>query len=294
MTSAPAVAAGPVDRCNRLRRLQRGLNAASSVSELLSRASVQACDFCGFQRALVLTVQDGRLVADGTHAISEPASDALRLRAAGTLMALPSESEEAELIRRAESLARCNTPLRSVLAEALALEHYVLAPVVPEARVVAVLLVDRDRDPVTDTDREAVDLFAHLLGGALERTVLRARLGELATELRHMTTSAHALIQEAVAAPVTATTDFAGVPVFSPAVSVRGSQPSALDELLTPREREIIEMMVQGRSNRDIADKLHLAPNTIKAQVARLLRKLGASNRAEAVGRYLTIRAGSE
>lgn len=275
-----------------LRRLQANLHSAATVGELLSRASGQACSHCGFARALVLTVEDRHLSADGAHAIADPDSDSLRLRAVGHPIALTPDSEEAELIRRAESLVHCQTPLRSVVAEALDLREFVLAPVVPEARVVALLVVDRDGPPISTADRDAVALFAHLLGTALERTVLRARLGELASELRHMTTSAHALIQEAVASPVTVTTEFAGAPVFAPAVGVHGSSPSTTDELLTPREREIIEMMVLGRSNRDIADKLHLAPNTIKAQVARLLRKLGAANRAEAVGRYLTMRAG--
>jgi DNA-binding CsgD family transcriptional regulator len=274
-----------------LRRVQRHLHAAATVPELLARASPAACTFCDFTRALVLTVEDGRLSADGAHAIAEPESDELRLLALGTAMPLQADSEEAELIRRAESLARCHGPLPSVVATRLGLEHYVLAPVVPESRVVALLVVDRLARPVQDRDRDAVELFAHLLGLALERTVLRARLGELSTEVRHMTTSALALLQEAVAAPVTVTTEFGGRPVFSPAVGMHASAPGPVDDLLTAREREIIEMMVQGRSNRDIADKLHLAPNTIKAQVARLLRKLGASNRAEAVGRYLTMRA---
>lgn len=273
-----------------LRRVQRHLHAAATVTALMARASPAACEFCDFTRALVLTVEDGRLSADGAHAIAEPESDELRLRALGTTMPLQAECEEAELIRRAESLGRCHGPLPSVLATQLGLEHYVLAPVVPESRVVALLVVDRPAGPVQDHDRDTVELFAHLLGLALERTVLRARLGELHTEVRHMTTSALALLQEAVAAPVTVMTQFAGTPVFSPAVVGQPSALSPVDDLLTAREKEIIELMVQGRSNRDIADKLHLAPDTIKAQVTRLLRKLGASNRAEAVGRYLTMR----
>jgi DNA-binding CsgD family transcriptional regulator len=50
-------------------------------------------------------------------------------------------------------------------------------------------------------------------------------------------------------------------------------------------------LLVQGRSNREIADELILSPETVKAHVARILRKLGASNRAEAVS--LIFRAGA-
>ncbi|WP_354699663.1 hypothetical protein DSM112329_05384 [Paraconexibacter sp. AEG42_29] len=294
MSEFAMVSGGSLGLGGDLRRAQRGLNSAATVSELLARASGQACGFCGFARALVVTVGEGWLSADGGHAIPDEASDALRLRAVRGPIPLRTDSQEAELIRRAESLARCHAPLRSVLAEALDLEDYVIAPIVPESRVVALLVVDRSGPVVSDAERDGVEVFAHLIGSALERTVLRARLGELATEMRHLTTSANALIQEAVSAPVTVSTDFAGAPVFSSAVGLHGAPSPLLDDLLTPREREIIELMVMGRSNRDIADKLHLAPNTIKAQVARLLRKLGASNRAEAVGRYLTMRAGGE
>lgn len=272
-----------------LTALQRSLHAAGTVSELLARASSVAGGFCGFTRALVLSVSDSRLAADGSVAIDDPACDALRRRALSTPLRAVPDSQEGELIRRAERLTRGRAPLGSVLGEPLGLQCYALAPIMPESRVVALLVVDRPGPAVDERDRRAVELFAHLLGLALERTVLRTRLGELSTELRHMTASANALVHEAVTAPVTVTTDYGWGPVFTSAVGARGPAPSAASELLTARELEVVRLMAEGRSNRDIADELHLAPNTIKAHVARLLRKLGASNRAEAVGRYLTM-----
>ncbi|MBA1264082.1 helix-turn-helix transcriptional regulator [Stutzerimonas stutzeri] len=56
-----------------------------------------------------------------------------------------------------------------------------------------------------------------------------------------------------------------------------GSKPS-----LTLREREILSLAGKGLSNAEIAERLNLSPHTIKSHIHNLLRKIGASNRAEA------------
>jgi GAF domain-containing protein len=50
---------------------------------------------------------------------------------------------------------------------------------------------------------------------------------------------------------------------------------------LTRLEREILALIVQGDSNRDIADKVHLSTNTVKFHVRQLLQKLDVENRTE-------------
>jgi DNA-binding NarL/FixJ family response regulator len=52
---------------------------------------------------------------------------------------------------------------------------------------------------------------------------------------------------------------------------------------LTPREREILEMMAEGMSNRTIAARLGISSQTVKFHVASILAKLGAASRTEAV-----------
>ena len=51
---------------------------------------------------------------------------------------------------------------------------------------------------------------------------------------------------------------------------------------LTPREQEVLELLVEGRSNREIAAKLFIAPKTASVHVSNILAKLGASSRTEA------------
>lgn len=58
--------------------------------------------------------------------------------------------------------------------------------------------------------------------------------------------------------------------------------PGILDRL-TAREREILELMAYGRTNEEIACQLHLAMGTVKTHVCRIINKLDAENRTQAV-----------
>ena len=59
---------------------------------------------------------------------------------------------------------------------------------------------------------------------------------------------------------------------------------AAADKLgLTSRDLQIIELLAQGCSNREIADAVHLSPNTVKDNVSRIMRALGARSRAGVV-----------
>jgi DNA-binding NarL/FixJ family response regulator len=52
---------------------------------------------------------------------------------------------------------------------------------------------------------------------------------------------------------------------------------------LTPRQFEVLKLLVRGMTNKRIAHKLGLSDNTVKAHVGAVLRSLDASNRTEAV-----------
>jgi DNA-binding NarL/FixJ family response regulator len=53
-------------------------------------------------------------------------------------------------------------------------------------------------------------------------------------------------------------------------------------ERLTPREREILELIAEGKTNRQIGTELYLAEKTVKNYVSNLLAKLGMGRRSEA------------
>jgi DNA-binding NarL/FixJ family response regulator len=86
----------------------------------------------------------------------------------------------------------------------------------------------------------------------------------------------------------------AGDALLSPSVTKRvidrmASQPivgeAARPELeeLTPREREVLELIAQGLSNREIAEALTVEETTVKTHVKRVLMKTGARDRVHAV-----------
>ncbi len=59
-----------------------------------------------------------------------------------------------------------------------------------------------------------------------------------------------------------------------------GDQPS---HNLSPHQFSVLQLMSQGFSNREIADRLFLSENTVKGYVQEVLRRLSAKNRVEAV-----------
>jgi NarL family two-component system response regulator LiaR len=69
----------------------------------------------------------------------------------------------------------------------------------------------------------------------------------------------------------------------------RSSEPFAVNEAqlkhfgITKRELEILELIAQGMSNREIAEKLFVSENTIKTHSSRLFDKLSAKRRTQAV-----------
>lgn len=60
-------------------------------------------------------------------------------------------------------------------------------------------------------------------------------------------------------------------------------------EPLTPREEEVLELLAEGRSNREIAMALEISPHTAKFHVDRILLKLDASGRTDAVVRAVRL-----
>ena len=67
-----------------------------------------------------------------------------------------------------------------------------------------------------------------------------------------------------------------GMSVFRPHESPAGPA-------LTDREREVLDLIARGSTNREIAGALFLSPHTVKEHTSSLYRKLRARNRAEAV-----------
>ena len=61
------------------------------------------------------------------------------------------------------------------------------------------------------------------------------------------------------------------------------NQPPEPGHDLTPREREVLALLVEGLNNRQIAGRLNVSPSTIKSHVSNILSKFGVASRTEAV-----------
>jgi DNA-binding NarL/FixJ family response regulator len=67
-----------------------------------------------------------------------------------------------------------------------------------------------------------------------------------------------------------------------------------LRDLMTRRELQVLQLMVKGETNAGIARDLVVTQGTVKFHVKNILRKLHASNRAEATSRYMRITLGRD
>ena len=63
-----------------------------------------------------------------------------------------------------------------------------------------------------------------------------------------------------------------------------------IDDELTPREVEVLELLAEGLSNKAIGIRLKISDQTVKFHMAAIIGKLGASNRTDAV--RLAVRRG--
>src|SRR5437588_1408394 len=66
----------------------------------------------------------------------------------------------------------------------------------------------------------------------------------------------------------------------SASVAVGGISSKAIDAVLTPRQRDVFDLIVQGMSNKEIARSLKLAEGTVKIHIKALFAKLGVRRRA--------------
>lgn len=274
------------------------LRSLSTVAELLPAAAEELARGAGFDRALVSSVRGSSWRAEALW-IAPDHDPALAGRIeqflTGRSVPLRSGVLETELIRRRVPVLVVRDRTRDdqdSLMEVAQSRGYVAAPVCADRRVVGFVQADcGDRRDLTTFDRDTVANFADGLGLVFERTCLLERLrrqrgkahdafGAAERHLAGLDDSETVLVRG----------DKRSVAVFRTAAGLRRSEASPTDQLLTARERQVIELMVQGSPNRRIADALVVSEETVKSHVRSIARKLRASSRADAVSRYLHLR----
>jgi DNA-binding NarL/FixJ family response regulator len=161
------------------------------------------------------------------------------------------------------------------LSQLLGWDAYAVAAVVVQGQTVGLLHADatatgRSLDAL---DVEVVSRYADGLAGVFERAVLREMLQlhhhELRSAVEWMSARLGQLATDA------GDSDASG-----------GGADPALTDALTPRELDVLRLLARGQTNLEIARALVVREGTIKYHVKNILRKLGATSRADAVARY--------
>jgi two-component system, NarL family, response regulator DevR len=55
---------------------------------------------------------------------------------------------------------------------------------------------------------------------------------------------------------------------------------------LSPAQRKVFDLLVEGLSNREIGDKIHLAEKTVKVHVTAIFKSLGCQRRTRVIAQY--------
>ncbi len=131
----------------------------------------------------------------------------------------------------------------------------------PDAKVIILTTFDDDEY-----------VFEGLRAGALGYLLKDVSGEELAEAIRTVAAGG-ALIDPSVTRKVVAE--------FARMTAPRAASPS-LAEPLSQREREILQLLAQGLTNREIAQRLYLAEGTVKNYVSNILGKVGARDRTQA------------
>lgn len=141
-----------------------------------------------------------------------------------------------------------------------------MAPRHPDAKIV-MLTVSTDRRDLLAAIRHGAHgyLTKDLTGDALLRSVRGIRTGDLPMSRAHAATVVSHLARGRRDASSTG---------------------DGIEDLLSTREREVLHLLADGLTDREIATALSISPRTVESHVSSLLRKLGVRNRAEAAQRY--------
>ncbi len=277
------------------------LRACHTVGELLPAAAEELALCCDFDRTVISRRRGSTWRAEAVWlgpGMDPVVSRQIEAYLRGTWIPLGPGVLETELIRRRTAAVIAATDPRAN-KELMAVSDspgYVASPVMPAGRVIGFLQADcyRSRRELTTLDRDNVWTFAEGFGLLFERTVLLERLSAQRARAREAFAMAERQLQELAEdeiALVESDRELGGVASrAAELLQLGGVAGRAAERLLTARELEVMELMVTGARNSEIANLLVVSEDTVKSHVASVLRKLRASSRAEAVSRYLNLK----
>jgi LuxR family transcriptional regulator, regulator of acetate metabolism len=291
------------ERLRRLEALDVGLaelRRAQDPDELLNRVCEAVVTYCGFDRAMFSRVTDSQWRPWKSFARKDGKAERTFREWISAIPKIDLDYIllESEMVRRLEPAIvtdGANDPrVYGPLLAASGLRSYVAAPVMPTGRVIGLLHADYEDAQVVPLDRDILWAFANGFGQVFERAVLLSRLRHQRLQVKDAFQSVVAVLDELADTEIDlAARDHPTALTASRPSRAPSSAPSTkLDALLTVRELEVLALMATGATNRRIAERLVITDGTVKSHVKRILRKLPASNRSEAISQYLHLTIG--
>lgn len=276
------------DALERVADAVRRLGEIGTPQGILERAAEELGMSSEFDRVMLGEVRGEELHARAVWSGRDPDAAAAaieELRRAPIRLEYPSIEDEVFRGQRTEIVRARASRSRAArrLAEVLDWDAYVVAAIVVEGQTVGLLHADTadgsDRRRPDALDAEVVARFAEGLAGVFERAVLREMLQLHHHELRSAVEWMSARLGQLAT----------GAAEPSAAANLRES--GAIDAL-TARELDVLRLLARGQTNLEIARQLVVREGTVKYHVKNILRKMGATSRADAVSRY--ARAGGD
>ncbi len=285
--------------CERVRHAVDALAQLGPPSQIIDRCPAAAAAAADLDRVVLSRIENGTLVVERVHSAAgheHPIDASLRHSA----LALSYPLLECELLRRRQARLVADIdrsqPARYAFLDALGWREYIAAPIVVDTAAVGFLHGDRatSRRPLAQLDADALEHFAAGFALVFERAVLRRRLRDQRREIRRISAWAETRSGElsdgaiALSGGVVEEQD-------RRALSPELFGDDGLATHLTTREIDVLRLMAEGKTNGDIARMLFVSQGTVKFHVKNILRKMQASNRADASARYLrlTLKDGS-
>ncbi|SCX08150.1 LuxR C-terminal-related transcriptional regulator [Mycolicibacterium fluoranthenivorans] len=274
------------------------LHGVDSVEQMLERAPAELAK-CGFDRVIVSRVEESTWWVENVHVRADPewASEIARVGRENPAM-IDHLLIESEIMRRRAPVlvrdAQHDPRINAAIGQASLSRSYVAAPIMPDGRIIGMLHADcyNSRRHVDEEDLAVLWMFAEGFGYAFQRTALSERLRGARDEIQRMARDiATAADDLCTARTVLGAPRLRADQNDAPPVAVSLAANSSIETLLSRREIEVVSLMAEGMSNGAIATHLVISEGTVKTHVKHVLRKLKASNRAEAVFRYMRMTA---